>query len=34
MKNITDAQISYLGVVLGDRDYTDLNSWSVVALSE
>lgn len=26
-------QISYLGVVIGDRDHTDLNSWSVIALS-
>lgn len=34
MKNILDAQVSYLGVTIGDRDYTDLNSWSVVALSE
>jgi hypothetical protein len=23
-----------LGVVIGDRDYTDLNSWSIVALSK
>lgn len=29
-----DAQISYLGVLVGDRDYTDLNSWSVIGLSE
>lgn len=34
MKNILDAQVSYIGVVVGDRDYTDLNSWSVVGLSE
>ncbi len=33
LKNILDAQIGYLGVIVGDRDYTDLNSWSVVALS-
>lgn len=30
---IIDSQINYLAVVLGDRDYTDLNSWSIVALS-
>ena len=29
-----DSQTSYLGVTLGDRDYTDLNSWIVIALSE
>ena len=34
LKNILDAQVSYLGVIIGDRDYTDLNSWSVVGLSE
>ena len=34
LKNILDAQISYLAVTIGDRDYTDLNSWSVVGLSE
>lgn len=32
-KNILDAQVSYLGVLVGDRDYTDLNSWSVIGLS-
>jgi hypothetical protein len=31
--SIIDSQINYLAVVLGDRDYTDLNSWSIVALS-
>lgn len=31
---LIDAQTSYLGVIIGDRDYTDLNSWSVVALSK
>lgn len=34
MKNILDTQIGYLGVTVGDRDYTDLNSWSVIALSQ
>ena len=34
MKNIIEAQTSYLGVTIGDRDYTDLNSWSVIGLSE
>lgn len=34
LKNILDAQVSYLAVTVGDRDYTDLNSWSVVGLSE
>ena len=34
MKNILETQISYLGVTIGDRDYTDLNSWSVIGLSE
>lgn len=34
LKNILDAQVSYLTVTVGDRDYTDLNSWSVTALSE
>jgi hypothetical protein len=34
LKAILDAQVSYLGVTIGDRDYTDLNSWSVVGLSE
>lgn len=32
MKNILDSQISYLAITVGDRDYTDLNSWSVVGL--
>jgi hypothetical protein len=31
---LIDAQVSYLGVVIGDRDHTDLNSWSIVALSK
>lgn len=31
---LIDAQVSYLGVVIGDRDYTDLNSWSIIALSK
>lgn len=34
MKNILETQVSYLGVTIGDRDYTDLNSWSVIGLSE
>ena len=34
LKNILDAQVSYLAVTIGDRDHTDLNSWSVVGLSE
>ena len=29
-----EAQLNYLGVTIGDRDYTDLNSWSVIGLSE
>lgn len=33
LKNIQDAQLSYLTVIVGDRDYTDLNSWSVMGLS-
>lgn len=31
---LIDAQINYLGVAIGDRDHTDLNSWSIVALSK
>lgn len=31
---LADAQTCYLGVVVGDRDHTDLNSWSLVALSQ
>jgi hypothetical protein len=31
---LIDGQVNYLGVVLGDRDYTDLNSWSIIALSK
>lgn len=31
---LVDAQVNYLGVVVGDRDYTDLNSWSIVALTK
>lgn len=31
---LIDGQVSYLGVVVGDRDHTDLNSWSIVALSK
>lgn len=34
MKGILETQISYLGVTIGDRDYTDLNSWSVIGLSQ
>ena len=34
MKNVLETQTSYLGVTIGDRDYTDLNSWSVIGLSE
>ncbi len=33
LKNILDAQVSYLAVTVGDRDFTDLNSWSVMGLS-
>ena len=29
-----DNSIQYLAVIIGDRDYTDLNSWPLVALSE
>lgn len=34
MSGLADAQTCYLGVVVGDRDHTDLNSWSVVALTQ
>ena len=30
---LVESQMAYLGVVIGDRDHTDLNSWSVIALS-
>jgi hypothetical protein len=30
---LIDAQSTFLGSTVGDRDYTDLNSWSLVAMS-
>ena len=30
---LIDAQVTYLGVTVGERDHTDLNSWSLVAMS-
>lgn len=33
-KQLIDNTICYLGVVVGDRDHTDLNSWTLVSLGE
>ena len=30
---LIDMQTVYLGVMMGERDHTDLNSWPIVALS-
>ena len=30
---LVDIQNTYLGVMAGQRDYTDLNSWIIVAMS-